>query len=93
MARLKTKRGQAVTTELVEKLADEAEAGYDLSEALPERTRGRPPLGGGKAKGASPRITYRVPPDLYRAAQRKARAEGRSVSEIAREALEQHVAE
>jgi CRISPR-associated endonuclease/helicase Cas3 len=92
VARLKTKRGHPVTDELVEKLATEAEAGYDLSKAVPERTRGRPPLGD-KAEGVSPRITYRVPSDLYQAAQRKAKAEGRSVSEIAREALEHHLAE
>lgn len=36
-------------------------------------------------------FAYRVPSDLYLAAQRKAEAEGRSVSEIAREALEHHL--
>lgn len=92
MANLKTKRGHPVTKQLVDKLSAEAERGYDLSKATPERTRGRPPLSD-KDKGVSPRITYRVPSDLYRAAQRKARREGRSISAVAREALEHHLAE
>ena len=92
MANLKTKKGQAVTKRLVGELAKEAEAGYDLSKARPERTRGRPSLSS-KDKGVSPRITYRVPSDLYEAAQRKARKEGRSVSAVAREGLEHFLAE
>ncbi len=92
MARLRTKGGQPVTKALVDQLSAEAEAGYDLSKAAPQRTRGRPPLGGAHSKGVSPRITYRVPRDVYEAARLKAEAEGRSVSEIAREALEQHLA-
>lgn len=92
MATLRTKRGHPVTKALVDKLAAEAERGYDLSKAVPERTRGRPPLSDSD-KGVSPRITYRVPSDLYEAAQRKARKEGRSVSAVAREALEHLLAE
>lgn len=88
MAHLKTKRGRRVT----KKLADEAEAGYDLRKATPERTRGRPALGANE-KGASPRISYRVPADLYEAARRRAGKQGRTVSALAREALERHLSE
>jgi hypothetical protein len=45
----------------------EAEHGYDLSKAMRRRV-GRPSLAGG---GASPRMSFRATPDLYRAAQER----------------------
>ena len=88
MARLKTKTGTPLTKKTVEALAKEAEKGYDLSKVKPERVQpGRPSLG----QGVSPRITYRVPRGLYTRAKKKADAEGRTVSEVAREALERHL--
>jgi hypothetical protein len=88
MARVKTKSGQPLTKERVEELAREAEQGYDLSKAKRERIpRGRPSLD----KGVSPRISYRVAHRLYSQAKKRAKAEGRTVSEIAREALERYV--
>ncbi|MBI2237693.1 MAG: CopG family transcriptional regulator [Actinobacteria bacterium] len=85
---MKTKRGTRLTRERVEALAAEAERGYDLSKATPETVRpGRPSLG----KGVSPRISYRVARGLYARTKAKAKAEGRTVSEIAREALERYV--
>jgi len=74
--------GTPITDALIEELADEAEAGYDLSEARCRQV-GRPSLGA----GTSPRLQFRVPPDLYAAAEQRARQEGRAVSDIAREAL------
>ena len=89
MARLKTKAGTKLTRRTLDALASEADHGYDLSKAAPERVRpGRPSLD----KGVSPRISYRVAGGLYVRAKAKADAEGRSVSEIAREALKQYVA-
>ena len=89
MADLKTKRGTKLTKQHLERLADDAERGFDLSSATRERVRpGRPSL----AEGESPRISYRVAPSLFAAAQQKAKDEGRSLSEIAREALQRYLA-
>lgn len=91
MARVKTKAGTTLTPAEVDALADEAERGYDLARAAPERTGpGRPSLGEGE--GESPRITYRVAPALLAAAERRAKAEGRTLSELAREALRRYLA-
>jgi hypothetical protein len=88
MARLKTTSGRRITSQWAEDLSKEAERGYDLSKAKPERVpRGRPSLD----KGVSPRINYRVTKALYARAKRTAKKEGRSVSEVAREALERYV--
>lgn len=73
---------------LVEELADEAERGDDLSTARRESV-GRPALSG---EGASPRISFRASPELNAAAQRRADEEGKSLSELAREALTSYLA-
>lgn len=83
----KTKAGTEVTPEIADALAEEAERGYDLSKAKPRRV-GRPSLAGA---GASPRLSFRTTPDLYRAAHRRAKEEGRSVSDLAREAVARYV--
>ena len=89
MARVKTTSGTALTRAEEDRLADEAERGYDLARATPDRTGpGRPSLG----EGESPRITYRVAPALLAAAERRAKAEGRTLSELAREALRRYLA-
>ena len=88
MARVKTKSGKPLTKERVDQLAGEAERGYDLSKAKRERLpRGRPSLD----DGVSPRITYRLGRGLYSRAKKRAESEGRTVSEVAREALERYV--
>lgn len=79
----KTKSGAEITPEIAGALAAEAERGYDLSKAKSRRV-GRPSLAG---QGASPRMSFRTTPDLYRAAQKRAKEEGRSVSDLAREAV------
>lgn len=89
MADVKTKRGRRLTRAETDRLADEAERGYDLSQASPERVGpGRPSL----AEGESPRINYRVPPTLLAAAERRAKEEGRSLSDLARDALRRYLA-
>lgn len=88
MARVRSKAGIPLTKERTDELAKEAERGYDLSEAKRERLpRGRPSLD----EGVSPRISYRVARSLYARAKDKAASEGRTVSEVAREALERYV--
>jgi predicted HicB family RNase H-like nuclease len=79
----RTDAGDEITPEVADALAAEAESGYDLSKAKRRRV-GRPSLAG---KGASPRMSFRTTPDLYRAAQKRAEKEGRSVSDLAREAV------
>lgn len=55
--------------------------------------RGRRPLGDdAPAIGHSPRVSFRVPEQTRRRAEERARTEGRSVSEVAREALERYLA-
>ena len=72
--------GRRVTEEYAERAAAEA-----LRIARP----GRPALG---AVGQhSPRVSFRVPEQVRRQAERRAAAEGRSVSEIARDALERYL--
>ena len=89
MADLKSKKGTKLSKAAVDKLASEAEAGYDLSTAKRQRVGpGRPSLGAGE----SPRISYRVAPALFERAKKKAKSEGRTVSEVAREALQKYVA-
>ncbi len=79
--------GTEIAPEIADALAAEAERGYDLSKAKSRRV-GRPSLGGA---GVSPRLSFRTTPDLYRAAQRGAKKEGRSVSDLAREAVARYV--
>lgn len=80
------KSGAPITEDLAERLAREAEAGYDLSRG---RRIGRKSLSGGS--GRSPRLNIRTPVDLYEKALAKAIREGKTVSQLAREALEKYV--
>ncbi|MDP9222329.1 MAG: hypothetical protein M3P18_00455 [Actinomycetota bacterium] len=89
MADLKSKKGTKLSKAAVDNLVSEAEVGYDLSKAKRQRVGpGRPSL----AEGESPRISYRVAPALFNRAKMRAKAEGRTVSEVAREALQKYVA-
>lgn len=83
----RTKTGAALTPKVEEALADEAEAGYDLTAARPTPA-GRPSL----SRGVSPRLDLRVEPELSEALRRRAREEHRSVSAVAREALRRYLA-
>ena len=82
-----TRSGVELTPEVVDELVEEAERGYDPGE-LRAQYVGRPSLGEG---GVSPRIAVRVPADLHAAAQRRADEEGKSISELARDALREYV--
>ena len=83
----RTKTGTVLTPEMEEALADEAEAGYDLTLSRSKRT-GRPSL----SKGVSPRLDLRVEPELAKALHRRAREEHRSLSAVARDALRRYLA-
>ncbi len=80
---VRTRSGRTLTDAALDRLADDAEKGFDLSRWQPRR--GRPSLG---ASGEhSPRVSARVPEDVYRRAKVRASAEGKSVSEVVRELL------
>jgi hypothetical protein len=81
-----TKSGTPITEEIADRLADEAEAGYDLSKG---RRVGRRSLAG--SAGKSPRLNFRVRPDVYEHARERAEREGKTLSQLAREALEKYV--
>ncbi len=82
----RSKSGITITEELAKQLADEAETGYDLT---PSKRVGRKSLAG--ADGVSPRVNFRMTGELQARAQARAEKEGKTISEIAREALEQYV--
>lgn len=84
---LVTKGGTILSDETVARLADEAEAGYDLTKA---RRVGRPSLDGNREH--SPHVSFRAPASLRAKAEQRAAAEGKTVSQVAREAFEKYLA-
>jgi predicted HicB family RNase H-like nuclease len=52
----------------------------------------RPPGDDTPVAGYSPRVSFRVPEQTRRRGKERAHAEGRSVSEVAREALKRYLA-
>ena len=83
----KLKDGTPVDDEMIETLADEAEAGYDLEEIRRRRAGGRPAMGSGPASVES----VRLDPELKRELLLRASRDGVSVSEVIREALRTYV--
>ena len=83
----KLKEGTAITYEMVERIADEAEEGYDVAEIERRRTGGRPAMGSGPASVES----VRLDPELKRELLLRASKDGISVSEVIREALRTYV--
>lgn len=73
---------------MIERLADEAEAGFDVDEVLARRgKRGRPRLGSAPSTVES----VRLDPQLKQRLATRAKDEGVPVSEVIREALRQHL--
>jgi hypothetical protein len=85
---LRDARGNPITAEYAERVADEAEAGYDL-EALPPPKVGRPSL---SESGSSPQVRFRVSERTRHEALALAKCEGKTVSQLARIALESYLA-
>jgi hypothetical protein len=83
-----TRSGAVLTEEIAEQMAEEIERNPPDPSKLERRYVGRPSLG---PKGLSPRVSFRVPPDLYKAAWARADKEGRSLSDLAREAFNQYM--
>lgn len=86
---VRTKHGEVMTDADLERLADEAEAGYDLSTW--KRRPGRPSLDGSGSGDHSPRIAMRVPERLKAELERCAADEGKSVSQVLRGLAEEYV--
>lgn len=78
--------GRRLTEELAEELAEETLAEVRRRNLVP----GRKSLTGGSTH--SPRVQFRVPADLREKAERRAAERGVSLSELAREALEDYLA-
>lgn len=83
-----TKSGAPITDELIERLADEAERGYDVEKIIARSgKRGRPRLGAEPSSVES----VRLDPELKAQLIRRAEDEGIPVSEVIREALREHL--
>jgi len=83
-----TRSGMAITEEVAEQMAEEFEKEPPDPSELRRRYVGRPSLG---EAGHSPRVSFRVPPDLYKAAWARADKEKRSLSDLAREAFNRYM--
>lgn len=83
-----TRSGLVITEKIAEQMAEEFEKEPPDPSELRRRYVGRPSLG--KA-GHSPRVSFRVPPDLYKAAWARADKEKRSLSDLAREAFSRYM--
>jgi hypothetical protein len=83
-----TRSGTVITEELAEQWAEEFERNPPDPSQLERRYVGRPFL---SEAGRSPRVSFRVSMDVYKAAWKRADEEGRSLSSLAREALERYL--
>ncbi|HET8931560.1 MAG TPA: CopG family transcriptional regulator [Acidimicrobiales bacterium] len=85
-----TASGIPIDDAMVERLADEAEAGFDVQRLVERRgRRGRPALG----EGPSTVESVRLDPDLKQQLAARARQDDVSVSDVIREALRRHLAQ
>jgi predicted HicB family RNase H-like nuclease len=95
-APLRTRSGMVLDDKKVEELVREIEDdATEWSEPLPKsqwpgRGRGRPSLTGESQH--SPRVTFRLDPEVRDEAAARAEREGKTVSELARDALKQYLA-
>jgi hypothetical protein len=81
--------GEILTEADIEEIADEVESDEPVvfRKTIPV---GRPSLNG---NGVSPRLSFRVPRDLYDAAMERAIEDETTVSEVTRKALEKYLAD
>lgn len=80
----RTKSGAELTEELVERKADEAERGLDVTKL---RRRGRPRMGSAPAEA----LPVRLEPELRKAVDERAAADKTTASEVVREALRRYL--
>ena len=82
----RTRSGQPVTEELLETLVARAEEGFDVDEII-RRRGGRPPMGSSAASVES----VRLDPELSEALHQRAKDEGRTNSDLIRDALRRYL--
>ena len=82
----KTASGKPITDELVDKLADKAEAGYEVDETL-RRRGGRPTIGSAAASVES----VRLDPELRQALTQRAERDHETTSSVIRKALRKYL--
>lgn len=83
-----TEHGEPITDKVIEDLAEEAERGYGPGQLTGRRRGpGRPPLG----EAAKLVESVRLEPALRAAAAQRATAEGVTVSEVIRRALQEYL--
>jgi hypothetical protein len=82
----KTASGKPITNELVDKLTDKAESGYDVDETL-RRRGGRPPIGSAAASVES----VRLDPELRQALTKRAQRDHETTSSVIRKALRKYL--
>lgn len=83
-----TRSGLVITEKVAEEMAEDFEKNPPDLSTWKRRYVGRPSLG---PNGLSPRVSFRVPPDLHKAAWARADKEGKSLSELAREAFNRYM--
>ncbi len=79
-----TSGGVEITDALIERLAEEAERGFDPERLRP---RGRPRMGNAVAKVAQ----VRLPPELSEALAQRAKRDNTAPSEVIRQALREYL--
>jgi len=83
-----TRSGMVITEKVAEEMAEEIERNPPDPSKLERRYVGRPSLGPG---GHSPRVSFRISPELHKAAWARADKEGRSLSDLARDAFTRYM--
>jgi len=81
----RSKTGVELTDEVLQRMAQEAEAGLDPAKL--RRRPGRPSMGSGPADA----VPVRLDPELRQAVDERAEAENVTVSEVIREALRRYL--
>ncbi|MGC8511843.1 MAG: CopG family transcriptional regulator [Acidimicrobiales bacterium] len=79
--------GTALTDEVLERVAAEAEVGYDVDAMLARRGRGRPPMG----SAAADALPVRLDPELRASVAARAERDGIAQSEVVRRALREYL--
>jgi len=82
----RTRSGKPITEKLLNKLAERAEEGFDVDEIIRKRG-GRPPMGTAAASVES----VRLDPELSQALHEQAEREGRTNSDLIRDALRRYL--
>ncbi|MGH3768119.1 MAG: hypothetical protein ACRDS0_12600 [Pseudonocardiaceae bacterium] len=80
-------RGNPIDNDYIENVNREAEIGYDLESVVPARI-GRPSL---SQAGDSPQVRFRLPAATRAEAEALAAREGKTLSQLARDAVEAYL--